>query len=207
MFTDMGGSLPLPTKIVMGISEFLQHYILLIFAVTIGAIVALVYYNKTENGKLNIDNLKLKLPIYGDLERKSCIARFSQTLSTLLNSGVTILDALEITAKTAGNKVLEKGIIRTLEKITGGLNIADPLKETGVFPPMVIHMIAVGEKTGDLAEMLKKISVFYEEEVNAAVEALTSIIEPVMIVAMGLVVGGILIAMYMPMFDMIGTIK
>lgn len=207
MFTDMGGSLPLPTKIVMGISNFLQHYIFLIFAALIGAVVALVYYYKTDNGKLNIDNLKLKLPIYGDLERKSCIARFSQTLSTLLNSGVTILDALEITAKTAGNKVLEKGIIRTLEKITGGLNIADPLKETGVFPPMVIHMIAVGEKTGDLAEMLKKISVFYEEEVNAAVEALTSIIEPVMIVAMGLIVGGILIAMYMPMFDMIGTIK
>ena len=207
MFTDMGGSLPLPTKIVMGLSDFLQHYILLILAIITGALVALSYYYKTENGKFNIDSIKLKLPIYGDLERKSSIARFSQTLSTLLNSGVTILDALDITAKTAGNKVLEKGIFRTLEKITGGLNIADPLKETGVFPPMVIHMIAVGEKTGDLAEMLKKIAVFYDEEVNAAVEALTSIIEPVMIVVMGLIIGGILIAMYMPMFDMIGTIK
>jgi type IV pilus assembly protein PilC len=207
MFTDMGGSLPTPTRIVMGISDFLQHYILLMIAALIGAVVALSYYYKTENGKLYIDTLKLNIPVFGDLERKSSIARFSQTLSTLLNSGVTILDALDITAKTAGNKVLEKGIFRTLEKITGGLNIADPLKETGVFPPMVIHMIAVGEKTGDLAEMLKKISVFYEEEVNAAVDALTSIIEPVMIVVMGVIIGGILIAMYLPMFDMIGTVK
>jgi type IV pilus assembly protein PilC len=207
MFSDMGGSLPTPTRIVMGISEFLQHYILFLIAAAVGAVVALSSYYKTENGKFAIDTIKLKLPVFGDLERKSSIARFSQTLSTLLNSGVTILDALDITAKTAGNKVLEKGIFRTLEKITGGLNIADPLKETGVFPPMVIHMIAVGEKTGDLAEMLKKISVFYEEEVNAAVDALTSIIEPVMIVVMGVIIGGILIAMYLPMFDMIGTVK
>lgn len=207
MFSDLGGSLPTPTRIVMGISDFLQHYIFLLMAAAVGAVVALSSYYKTENGKLAIDTIKLKLPVFGDLERKSSIARFSQTLSTLLNSGVTILDALDITAKTAGNKVLEKGIFRTLEKITGGLNIADPLKETGVFPPMVIHMIAVGEKTGDLAEMLKKISVFYEEEVNAAVDALTSIIEPVMIVVMGVVIGGILIAMYLPMFDMIGTVK
>lgn len=207
MFVDMGGSLPLPTKIVMGISEFLQHYILLIVLAAVGAFFALSSYYKTDNGRYNIDNIKLKAPIFGDLERKSSIARFSQTLSTLLNSGVTILDALNITAKTAGNKVLEKGIFRTLEKITGGLNIADPLKETGVFPPMVIHMIAVGEKTGDLAEMLKKISEFYEEEVNAAVEALTSVIEPIMIVVMGAVIGGILIAMYLPMFDMMNAVK
>jgi type IV pilus assembly protein PilC len=151
--------------------------------------------------------LKLHLPVFGDLERKSSIGRFAQTLSTLLNSGVTILDALSITAKTAGNKVLEKGIFKTLEKISGGLTIAEPLKETGVFPPMVIHMISVGEKTGDLAEMLKKISEFYEEEVNAAVDALTSIIEPVMLVVMGGIIGGVLIAMYLPMFDMIGTIQ
>ena len=111
------------------------------------------------------------------------------------------------TAKTAGNKVLEKGIIKTLERITGGLTIAEPLKETGVFPPMVIHMISVGEKTGDLAEMLKKIAEFYQEEVDAAIDALTSVIEPIMIIVMGVVIGGILIAMYLPMFDMIGTIK
>ena len=120
---------------------------------------------------------------------------------------MTILEALSITAKTAGNKVLEKGLFRTLERISGGLSIAEPLKDTGVFPPMVIQMIAVGEKTGDLSGMLMKISDFYKEEVDAAVDALTSIIEPIMIVFLGIVVGGILIAMYLPMFDMIGAIN
>lgn len=207
MFSDMGGSLPLPTQIVMNVSTFLQKYFFLILLVVIGMTVGFNYYYKTENGKFVIDNIKLKLPLFGDLERKSSISRFAQTLSTLLNSGVTILDALSITAKTAGNKVLEKGIFKTLEKITGGLTIAEPLKETGVFPPMVIHMISVGEKTGGLAEMLEKIAQFYEEEVNSAVDALTSIIEPVMLVVMGGVIGSVLIAMYLPMFDMIGTIQ
>lgn len=207
MFTESGGSLPLPTKIVMDISNFLQKFGPLMLLMAVGIAVAISYYYKTPDGKLRIDILKLKLPVFGDLERKSAISRFSQTLSTLLTSGVTILDALSITAKTAGNKVLELGILRTLERISGGQTIAEPLKETGVFPPMVIHMIAVGEKTGDLAEMLKKISEFYQEEVDAAIEALTSIIEPIMIIVMGIVIGGILIAMYLPMFDMIGTIK
>jgi type IV pilus assembly protein PilC len=207
MFTDVGGSLPMPTQIVMNISNFLQKYIFLLILAAAGALVALSYYYKTDDGKLKIDGIKLKIPVWGDLERKSSISRFAQTLSTLLTSGVTILDALNITAKTAGNKVLEKGIYRTLERITGGMTIAEPLKETGVFPPMVIHMISVGEKTGDLAEMLKKISDFYKDEVDAAIDALTSIIEPVMIVVMGAIIGGILIAMYLPMFDMIGTIK
>ncbi len=207
MFTETGGSLPLPTKIVMDISNFLQKFGPLMLLMAVGIGVAISYYYKTPDGKLRIDTLKLKLPVFGDLERKSAISRFSQTLSTLLTSGVTILDALSITAKTAGNKVLELGILRTLERISGGQTIAEPLKETGVFPPMVIHMIAVGEKTGDLAEMLKKISEFYQEEVDAAIEALTSIIEPIMIIVMGIVIGGILIAMYLPMFDMIGTIK
>ncbi|NLG16823.1 MAG: type II secretion system F family protein [Fibrobacter sp.] len=191
----------------MDISDFLQHYFILIFLVAGGAAFAFSYYYKTEDGKLRIDGIKLKIPVLGDLERKSSISRFAQTLSTLLSSGVTIIDALTITAKTAGNKVLEKGIQKTLERITGGLTIAEPLKETGVFPPMVIHMISVGEKTGDLADMLKKISEFYQEEVDAAIDALTSIIEPIMIIVMGVIIGGILIAMYLPMFDMIGTIK
>ncbi|HON12148.1 MAG TPA: type II secretion system F family protein, partial [Chitinispirillaceae bacterium] len=207
MFVDMGGSLPLPTKIVMDISSFLQRFFLLIIAALAGLVFLLSYYYKTENGRLRLDALKLKIPVFGDLERKSSISRFAQTLSTLLSSGVTIIDSLSITAKTAGNKVLEKGIIKTLERITGGLTIAEPLKETGVFPPMVIHMISVGEKTGDLAEMLKKIAEFYQEEVDAAIDALTSVIEPIMIIVMGVVIGGILIAMYLPMFDMIGTIK
>jgi type IV pilus assembly protein PilC len=174
--------------------------------VTAGTI-ALVQYNKTEKGKLYIDGLKLKIPIFGELERKSAVSRFSQTLSTLLTSGVTIIEALSITAKTSGNKVIEKGLLRTLEKITGGLTIAEPLKDTGVFPPMVIQMIAVGEKTGDLADMLTKISEFYKEEVDAAVDALTSIIEPIMILFLGAGVGGILIAMYLPIFNMMGVIK
>lgn len=207
MFEDVGGTLPLPTQIVMNISTFLQTFFPLILLSVAGIAVGVGSYYKTPDGKLRIDKIKLKIPVFGDLERKSAISRFAQTLSTLLTSGVTILDALSITAKTAGNKVLEKGIVRTLERISGGLTIAEPLKETGVFPPMVIHMIAVGEKTGDLAEMLKKIAQFYQEEVDAAIEALTSIIEPIMIVMMGIVIGGILIAMYLPMFDMIGTVK
>jgi type IV pilus assembly protein PilC len=206
MFTDLGGELPMPTRIVMGISNFLQSYIILIIMGVVGAIVGINYYYKTENGAMQIDTIKLNLPILGDLERKSAISRFSQTLSTLLTSGVSILEALSITAKTAGNKVLEKGLYLTLEKITGGQSIAEPLKQTGVFPPMVIHMIAVGEKTGDLSGMLSKISQFYEEEVDAAVDALTSIMEPIMIVVMGAMIGGILIAMYLPMFDMINQV-
>jgi type IV pilus assembly protein PilC len=207
MFIDLGGELPLPTRIVMGLSDFLKKYLGLIVIITVGAVIALMQYYKTEKGKFNIDNIKLKIPILGDLERKSAVSRFSQTLATLLSSGVTILEALSITAKTSGNKVIEKGLVRTLEKISGGLTIAEPLKETGVFPPMVIQMISVGEKTGDLSEMLTKISEFYKEEVDAAVDALTSIIEPIMICFLGIGVGGILIAMYLPIFSMIGTIK
>lgn len=206
MFMDLGGELPLPTRIVMAISLFLQHYLIPIIIVIGIAIFFLTRYYKTENGAFVIDSFKLRIPIIGDLERKSSISRFSQTLSTLLTSGVSILEAISITAKTAGNKVMEKGLFLTLEKITGGQTIAEPLGQTGIFPPMVIHMISVGEKTGDLSGMLTKISQFYEEEVDAAVDALTSVLEPVMILLMGIVIGGIMIAMYMPMFDMIGKI-
>jgi type IV pilus assembly protein PilC len=207
MFTDMGGTLPLPTRIVMGISDFVMGYYLLIIGVIAALAISFSYYYKSTAGRLKIDGLKLNVPIYGDLERKSSISRFAQTLSTLLTSGVTILDALSITAKTAGNKVLEKGLFRTLERISGGQSIAEPLKETGVFPPMVIHMIAVGEKTGDLAEMLKKVADFYQEEVDAAIDALTAIIDPIMILVIGVIIGGTLIAMYLPMFDLVGAIK
>lgn len=206
MFADTGGTLPTPTRIVMAISDFLRQNLIVIVAAMIGISVGVGAYYKTEKGRYNVDRLRLFLPAIGNLERKSAISRFSQTLSTLLSSGVTILDALQITAKTAGNAVLEKGLLRTLEKITGGQTIAEPLKETKVFPPMVIHMISVGEKTGDLSGMLSKISQFYQEEVDAAVDALTSILEPMMIVVMGSVIGGILFAMYMPMFEMIGNI-
>jgi type IV pilus assembly protein PilC len=207
MFTDLGGTLPLPTRIVMAISNFFRIFLPYILVVAIGGGIALVAYYRTDTGRFNIDFIKLRLPIFGELERKSAVSRFSQTLATLLTSGVTILDALTITAKTAGNRVLEKGLIRTLEKISGGMTIAEPLKETGVFPPMVIQMIAVGEKTGDLSGMLAKIAEFYTEEVDATVDALTSIIEPILIVVMGIVVGGMLIAMYLPIFSMVGIIN
>jgi type IV pilus assembly protein PilC len=206
MFVDLGGKLPLPTRIVMTLSLFLQKYILLIIAIIVGGFITLNRYHKTEKGALLLDSIILKIPIIGDLQRKSAISRFSQTLSTLLNSGISILNALSITAKTVGNKILERGIAHTIEKITGGQSIADPLSSTGLFPPMVIHMIAVGEKTGDISGMLQKIASFYEEEVDAAVDALTSILEPIMIVFMGIVIGGILVSMYLPMFDMVNMV-
>jgi type IV pilus assembly protein PilC len=207
MFIEAGGKLPMPTQIVITLSNFLQHYLLYMVIAAAALAFGIGMYYRTENGRLVIDSFLLKSPIFGDLIRKSAVARFSQTLSTLLTSGITILDALSVTAKTAGNKVIENGLLKTLEKITGGLSIAEPLKETGVFPGMVIHMVAVGEKTGDLAEMLARVAEFYAEEVDAAVEALTSIIEPIMIVLMGGLVGGIMIAMYLPMFSMISVIQ
>ncbi|MBN1981796.1 MAG: type II secretion system F family protein, partial [Chitinivibrionales bacterium] len=145
MFMDLGGELPLPTKIVMGASEFLQKYFALLIVGAFGIVVGFTRYYKTPQGALAIDGLVLKLPIFGEMQRKSSISRFAQTLSTLLNSGVSILNALTITAKTAGNKVIEKAIFLTVERISGGHSIAEPLSETGLFPPMVIHMIAVGE--------------------------------------------------------------
>jgi type IV pilus assembly protein PilC len=207
MFMDLGGTLPLPTRIVMALSDFFRGNLIIILIIAAAASVSFVLYYRTDNGRYNVDFLQLRLPIIGELIRKSSVSRFSQTLSTLLTSGVTILDALSITAKTAGNKVLEKGLNKTLERISGGMSIAEPLKDTGVFPPMVTQMIAVGEKTGDLSGMLTKIAEFYTEEVDATVEALTSIIEPIMIVILGIVIGGMLIAMYLPIFNMIGAIE
>ena len=171
MFTESGNKLPLPTRIVMGISDFIRQWAVGILAALGVGLFSLYRYNKTDKGKLKIDQLLLNTPVLGDLERKSCISRFTRTLGTLLNSGVSIIDALQVTAKTSGNKVLELGIYKTLESISGGQTIADPLRATGVFPPMVIQMIAVGERTGGLSEMLIKISDFYDDEVDAAVDA------------------------------------
>ena len=207
MFTNLGGELPLPTRIVMAVSDFFQPKSLLIIALTICALIILIRrYYKTEKGAYVLDSFMLKLPVIGDIQRKSSISRFSQTLSTLLNSGINIISALSITAKTAGNKVLEMGIINTIEKISTGQSIAEPLEATGLFPPMVIQMIAVGEKTGDISSMLNKIHSFYEEEVDAAVDAITSVLEPILIILLGITIGGILIAMYLPMFNMLNLI-
>ena len=150
------------------------------------------------------DGVLLKMPLFGDLQRKGAVARFCRTLGTLLSSGVPIIDALTVTARTSGNVVLEAGIFRTVEAISGGQSIAEPLKATGVFPPMVIHMISVGERTGGLSDMLTRVSDFYDEEVEAAVESLTSMLEPLVIVVLGGIIGAVLIAMYLPMFEMAG---
>ncbi|MCL2843946.1 MAG: type II secretion system F family protein [Chitinivibrionia bacterium] len=206
MFTDMGGALPAPTRIVMDLSDFLQSYILHIIAgIAVGAFLFRRWY-KTPPGHYATDAALLKVPVLGDLLRKTAVSRFSETLATLLAAGVGILQALDITARTSGNKVIEKGLLGSLEKITAGHTIAEPLQQTGLFPPMVTHMISVGEKTGDISSMLEKVAAFYEEEVDAAVDAVMAMMEPIMIVVMGAVIGGLLIAMYLPMFDMIGLV-
>jgi len=207
LFEGLGAELPGPTQMVLKISGFLRGNILTLFFLLVALVVAYRFYSRTDSGRLNIDKLKLKAPLIGNLLRKSAISRFTRTLGTLLSSGVSILDALEITAKTAGNRVIQNAIRKSVLSIAEGETITQPLKESGVFPPMVTQMISVGEKTGGLDEMLQKIADFYDEEVDAAVSALTSIIEPVIVVAMGLVIGCIMIAMYLPMFDIIGKIS
>ncbi|MGB8656384.1 MAG: type II secretion system F family protein [Candidatus Zixiibacteriota bacterium] len=207
MFSGLGAELPAPTRFVLSLSGFLRGNILVGLAMLILLGVAYKFYSKTEKGRLNIDRIKLRIPLIGDLIRKSAISRFSRTLGTLISSGVPILDALDITARTSGNRVIHDAIKRSVVSIAEGETITQPLKQCGVFPPMVTQMISVGEKTGGLDEMLSKIADFYDEEVDAAVAALTSIIEPVIIVFMGAAIGGILIAMYLPMFEIIGKIK
>jgi type IV pilus assembly protein PilC len=206
MFTDFGGELPLPTRIVIGISDFLRGYWWALGAGVAGAIVGFKRYYATSSGRYTCDKLMLKVPVLGNVVRKGSVARFTRTLGTLISSGVPILQGLEITAKTAGNMVVEKAVMATRESISQGNTISEPLKECGVFPPMVTSMIAVGEQTGALDEMLDKIASFYDSEVDTAVEALTAIIEPVMIVVMGVVVGGMLIAMYLPMFKLVTVV-
>ena len=206
MFDSAGVALPLPTRIVIGMSAFLQAYW---WAVAAG-IVALVFIfrqvYRTDGGELAIDRVLLALPIFGDLQRKAAVARFTRTLGTLVSSGVSSLEGLEITAKTAGNRVIHDAIMNSRTSIAGGETIAGPLKESGVFPTMVVQMINVGEQTGGLDEMLTKIADFYDEEVDAAVDALLSAMEPIMIVVLGVVVGGMIVAMYLPIFDMINTV-
>ena len=206
MFAGLGSELPGPTLVILAISNFLQSNFLYLI---IGIVALIIGYNlfvRTPNGRLSVDRVKINMPILGSLIRKSAVSRFTRTLGTLLSSGVSILEALEITAKTAGNRVIHDAIRKSVISIAEGDTITSPLKETGVFPPMVTQMISVGEKTGGLDEMLSKIADFYDEEVDDAVSALTSVIEPIVIVFMGVVVGGILIAMYLPMFDIISKI-
>jgi type IV pilus assembly protein PilC len=207
MFQDLGADLPLPTKIVLWLSTFVRTYILLIIAGLIGCIAAFRSYYRTENGRATIDALMLKLPIFGSLVRKVAVARFTRTLGTLVQSGVPILDGLRITARTAGNKVVEKAVLQCRAAVTEGKTLAEPLRTSGVFPPMVTQMISVGEQTGALDAMLSKIADFYDDEVDTAVSTLTSLLEPIMIVFLGVVVGGLVVAMYLPIFKLVTLVK
>jgi len=206
LFSGLGADLPLATRVVIGLSDNLVKYFPVIFVVGAGAIYGFKRYYATDNGRRVIDAISLKLPILGNIMRKIAVARFCRTLSTLISSGVPILDGLEITAKTAGNAIIEDAIMVTRKSIERGETIAAPLKETKVFPPMVTQMIGVGEATGALDTMLGKIADFYEEEVDTAVAGLLTLLEPVMIALLGIVVGGIVIAMYLPIFDLISKL-
>jgi type IV pilus assembly protein PilC len=207
MFEGAGQKLPGPTLFVLSMSEFLQAYFIYIF-LTLGFIIFIVRkFYSTEKGRFFIDRLMLRTPVFGILLRKVAVARFCSTLGTMISSGVPILDALEITAKTSGNVIIEAAIMNTRTAIAEGRTIAEPLMETGVFPGMVVRMIAVGEATGALDAMLAKISEFYDEEVDAAVEGLTQLMEPIMIVFLGGVCGGMVIAMYLPVFSMAGVVS
>jgi type IV pilus assembly protein PilC len=207
MFGSVGLALPLPTRIVIGLSRFLKGYWYLIGGGIGGSVFMVKRYYATPSGKLQIDKAMLKVPVLGDVLRKSAVSRFTRTLGTLISSGVSILDGLEITAKTAGNRVIQDAIMASRASIAGGDTIAAPLQKSAVFPPMVISMIAVGEQTGGLDEMLSKIADFYDDEVDAAVSALLSLLEPIMIVVLGVIVGGMVVAMYLPIFDMVNAVQ
>jgi len=207
MFSDFGGELPLPTRIVLNLSHFLTGFWWLMLLVGVAIAVLFNRYYASENGRRVVDALTLKMPVLGDVLLKGAVARFTRTLGTLIASGVPILGGLEITARTAGNKVIAEAIMTARASIREGETVSAPLKASGVFPPMVVQMISVGEQTGALDEMLTKIAVFYEAEVDTAVDTLTSIIEPVMIVVMGGIVGTMVVAMYLPMFKLISVVS
>jgi type IV pilus assembly protein PilC len=206
MFADFGSELPLPTQFVINLSEFVQSYIIhLIIAIALFVFAFKKFY-KTKKGQEVIDEMTLKLPIFGLLIRKVAVSKFTRTMGTMLNSGVAILEALDIVAKTAGNKSIEKAVYSVRSAISEGRTMAEPLTESGVFPSMVCQMIAVGESTGALDAMLTKIADFYDEEVDQAVENLTSLIEPFMLVFLGVVIGGLVISMYLPIFQMASVV-
>ena len=207
MFEGLGAELPLPTKIVMWLSDFVQKFIIFIILGIAAGIWALKRFYATDNGSKIIDRIMLKFPIIGTLIKKVAVARFTRTMGTLLASGVPILEGLLITARSSGNRVVEAAVLNARSAVMAGRTLADPLRSTPVFPPMVVHMINVGENTGALDNMLSKIADFYDDEVDTAVTALTSLLEPLMIVFLGVVVGGLVVAMYMPIFKMVTLVK
>lgn len=207
MFASVNMTLPLPTRIVIGASQFLLRWWYFVLGGLIVLGLGIRSYYGTPAGRKAIDGGLLRAPVVGDLLRKSAVSRFTRTLGTLISSGVSILDGLEITAKTAGNRVIHDAIMQSRQSIAGGETIAGPLQASKVFPPMVISMIAVGEQTGGLDEMLTKIADFYDAEVDVAVSALLSLMEPIMIVVLGVIVGGMVVAMYLPIFDMVNAVQ
>jgi type IV pilus assembly protein PilC len=207
MFSDFGGALPAPTQIVVAISRFVKSNVLYMIA----ALIAFVYFfrrfYRTEKGRVVVDDVLLKLPVCGSLLRKVAVAKFTRTLGTMVSSGVPILDALDITAKTAGNKTVEGAVYKVRSAISEGQTMAGPLGDSGVFPSMVCQMVAVGESTGALDSMLSKIADYYDDEVDAAVDSLTSMIEPFMMVFLGVTIGGLVVSMYLPIFKMAGMVS
>ncbi|MFL6247071.1 MAG: type II secretion system F family protein [Thermoanaerobaculia bacterium] len=206
LFASLGAELPLPTRVVIALSNFIGDFWWLIGLVAAAAVYGVRKYHETYKGKRVIDGMMLKAPVIGMLLRKIAVARFCRTLSTLTSSGVPILDGLQITARTAGNSIVEDAIMATRKSVEEGKTISEPLGDTEVFPPMVVQMIAVGEQTGALDTMLSKIADFYEDEVDLAVAGLMKLLEPVLIAFLGVAIGGIVIAMYMPMFSLISQI-
>jgi type IV pilus assembly protein PilC len=202
LFAGMGQSLPLPTQVVINISRIFKSYLPIVIALVIVATIALNRYHKTEQGKRKLDALLLKTPIFGELIRKVAVSRFARTLATLVTSGVPILEALNIVAGASGNKIVEEAILKGRTSIAEGQTISEPLTESGVFPMMVTQMIAVGETTGSLELMLNKIADFYDDEVDVAVATLSSMLEPVLMIFLGVIVGGLVISMYLPIFKM-----
>lgn len=207
MFADVGGALPAPTQFLVSASAFTQKYFLFMVGVVIAAVIAFKRFYRTEKGRFSVDAMVMKAPIFGPLLKKVAVAKFTRTMSTMMSSGVPILDGLNIVSKTAGNKIIENALLETRKSISEGKTIAEPLAESDIFPPMVVQMIAVGEATGALDTMLAKIADFYDDEVDAAVEAMTALLEPFMMVFLGGVVGGMIIAMYLPIFRMASVVS
>jgi type IV pilus assembly protein PilC len=202
LYGSMGKALPAPTQITINISNWFRSNIIYIIFALVGIVVAIRAYYQTSQGRMNIDGLMLRMPVIGDLLRKVAVARFSQNMSLLLSSGVPILDGLAITARTAGNRVVEKAIMESRVSISQGKTVAEPLRDSKIFPPMVCQMVAVGETTGGLDGMLKKVAELYEEEVDEAVANLTALMEPMIMVVLGVILGGLVISMYLPIFQM-----
>ena len=206
MFESMGGELPALTAALISASQFMQDYWWLIAGIIFAIYMAIKQFYKTEKGRWTIDSMLLKAPVFGDVLKKVAVAKFSRTLSTMMSSGVPILEGLNIVSKTSGNVVIEDALMKTRQSIAEGRSIAEPLSETNIFPPMVVQMISVGEATGALDAMLAKIADFYDEEVDVAVENMTALLEPFMMVFLGVVVGGMIIAMYLPIFKLASVV-